>query len=622
MVNNVQYQISLRDMLSSTLNNANRNVNNFDANVDEAVNSVNRLNSAMSASSKTSGSFLQTSGAMALGTMLSRGVEIAGRAALDQVKSVISAGLDASKLRAEFATLTGDKSIGEALFGDLNKYISDSIFGTELFGGAKTLMGFGVGASEVIPILKQLGDVAMGDKDKMQSLTLAFAQVTAGGKLMGQDLMQFVNAGFNPLNEMARTTGKSFAQLKDEMSKGAISSKMVADAFKSATSQGGLFFGMLDKIGETPFGKLQAMQGNIDMAKQQLGEALLPALSDFMDASKPLIEALPAMFKALQPTIEDTIKSFATLAQWLGKNGEYVGGLVKTVKFAVEAYVLWKGVTYATSLANWALARSTAASTSATIANTTAVAAENTALTLEAELVAALAVEYEALGASQLAYASTSATTVAALEAQAAAAAGLPISVAAASGAGVSAGVAGLSAGVAALAMPVFIAGASLAFMKMLAPDDMTWKDFFEGPSTEMTLLMGRGRDAGFAEGSEYQRRRLMEYEAEKSYSPIQPSTLIPNQGWSYLASSGDRRVLNKYGVTPKKTDTQASDALKGDIGKVTGQQVRNTYVTINGGLVHEFNVKTSTLKESAPEIKRLVTQVLTDAINDSQITD
>jgi hypothetical protein len=49
---------------------------------------------------------------------------------------------------------------------------------------------------------------------------------------------------------------------------------------------------------------------------------------------------------------------------------------------------------------------------------------------------------------------------------------------------------------------------------------------------------------------------------------------------------------------------------------------VRNTYVTINGGLVHEFNVKTSTLKESAPEIKRLVTQVLTDAINDSQITD
>jgi len=357
MVNNVQYQISLRDMLSSTLNNANRNVNNFDANVDEAVNSVNRLNAAMLASSKVSSTFLQTSGAMALGTMLSRGVEIAGRAALDQVKSVISAGLDASKLRAEFATLTGDKSMGEALFGDLNKYIGDSIFGTELFGGAKTLMGFGVEAKEVIPILKQLGDVAMGDKEKMQSLTIAFAQVKAGGKLMGQDLMQFVNAGFNPLTEMARTTGKSFAQLKDEMSKGAISSQMVADAFKSATSQGGLFFGMLDKIGETPFGKLQAMQGNIDMAKQQLGEALLPALSDFMDASKPLIEALPAMFRELQPTLKSAIQGFTTLAKWVAANGDTLAFFAKTIKAAAEAYFIYKTGVAAVTAATWLQAK-------------------------------------------------------------------------------------------------------------------------------------------------------------------------------------------------------------------------------------------------------------------------
>jgi tape measure domain-containing protein len=617
MVNNVQYQISLRDMLSSTLNNANRNVNNFDANVDEAVNSVNRLNAAMLASSKTSSSFLQTSGAMALGTMLSRGVEIAGRAALDQVKGVISAGLDASKLRAEFATLTGDKSMGEALFGDLNKYIGDSIFGTELFGGAKTLMGFGIAAKDVIPILKQLGDVAMGDKEKMQSLTIAFAQVKAGGKLMGQDLMQFVNAGFNPLTEMARTTGKSFAQLKDEMSKGAISSQMVADAFKSATSQGGLFFGMLDKIGETPFGKLQAMQGNIDAAKQQLGEALLPALSDFMDASKPLIEALPAMFKALQPTIEDTIKSFSTLAEWIGENGEHLGKLVKTVKLAIQTYILYRGVAYAATLVNAGLTSGIIASTAATVANTTAVAAENTALALEAELVAALAVEYEALGASQLAYASTSGAVIAGLNASAAAAATLPVGVAAASGAGMTAGAAGLTAGIAAIALPVFIVGATVAAAKMLGADDMTWTDMFIpreiGLEMSDSPYFQRLRDE---EAAERQRRKLRA-------NPMQSESLNPNQSWGYMAGIGGTSnwMLEKYGIK-KGSSKQTVDPLKADIGKVTGQQVRNTYVTINGGLVHEFNVKTSTLKESAPEIKRLVTQVLTDAINDSQITD
>jgi tape measure domain-containing protein len=619
MVNSVQYQISLRDMLSSTLNNANRNVNNFDANVDEATQSVMKLNAAMSATGSTANSFMQTTGAMALGTMLSRGIEVAGKAALDQVKSVISAGLDASKLRSEFATLAGDKSIGNMLFGDLNKYISDSIFGTELFGGARTLMGFGIAVEDILPTLKQLGDVSMGDKEKMQGLIIALGQVSANGKLMSQEVNQMINAGFNPLQEISRTTGKSVEVLRDEMQRGALSAQVLKDAFKSVTSQGGMFFGMLDSVSETPLGKLRAMEGNIDMAKQQLGEALLPALSDFMDASKPLIEALPAMFRALQPTIEDAIQGFTTLAKWLGENSDKVGGLVKVVKLAIEGYILWKGISTALSIANWALARSTAASTAATIANTTAIAAENTALVVEAELVAALAIEYEALGASQLAYAGTSAAVVAGLEAQALAAASLPVGVAAASGAGVAAGVAGLAAGVATVAIPVFIAGMAVSVAaKMLGPNDMSWKDMFTP------------REYGIEySDSPYFQRLRSEMNAERASKqlrekPVQSESLNPNQSWGYMAGINGISpwMLEKYGIKKKDNKSTTTDPLKADIAKVTGQQVRNTYVTINGGLVHEFNVKTQTLKESAPEIKRLVTQVLTDAINDSQITD
>jgi tape measure domain-containing protein len=604
MVNSVQYQISLRDMLSSTLNNANRNVNNFDANVDEATQSVMKLNSAMSATGSTANSFMQTSGAMALGTMLSRGIEIAGRAAIDQVKSVISAGLDASKLRAEFATLTGDKSMGEALFGDLNKYIGDSIFGTELFGGAKTLMGFGVEASEVIPILKQLGDVAMGDKDKMQSLTLAFAQVKAGGKLMGGDLLQFVNAGFNPLNEMARTTGKSFAQLKEEMSKGAISSQMVADAFKSATSQGGLFFGMLDKIGETPFGKLQAMQGNIDMAKQQLGEALLPALSDFMDASKPLIEALPAMFRALQPTLKSAIQGFTTLAKWLAKNGELVGNIATGVKLVAEAYVAWRAATVLATgvqyLQNKAIQATILLRGEETVATNAAAAAT------------------ERLAAAQ----------------GAAAASATVGSMASAGGIGTAA-----MAGGAGLAGLSIVGGALLVALTVGSIVALTYA---LSDRKGATKYIGSGEIQGIKTGltgKHWEKRDTVDYKYNEATRSMDVLThkLVDDEkildDWWVREGDKIRKAMNFGDVgkgtknlsaakaTDKKT-TATTDPLKADISKVTGQQVRNTYVTINGGLVHEFNVKTQTLKESAPEIKKLVTQVLTDAINDSQITD
>lgn len=41
--------------------------------------------------------------------------------------------------------------------------------------------------------MKMLGNVAMGDKEKLSSLTLAFSQISAAGKLQGQDLLQLIN---------------------------------------------------------------------------------------------------------------------------------------------------------------------------------------------------------------------------------------------------------------------------------------------------------------------------------------------------------------------------------------------------------------------------------------------
>src|SRR5690606_25401177 len=96
---------------------------------------------------------------------------------------------------------------------------------------------------------KAIGDIAMGDANKMNSLTLAYSQMTSTGKLMGQDLLQMINAGFNPLNEISKKTGKSIGDLKKEMEQGKISANMVEKAFIGATSEGGQFYMMAEKMG-------------------------------------------------------------------------------------------------------------------------------------------------------------------------------------------------------------------------------------------------------------------------------------------------------------------------------------------------------------------------------------
>ena len=85
-----------------------------------------------------------------------------------------------------------------------------------LIDAQKTMMSFGMSGEQAFNTLKQIGDIAMGDSQKMQSLSLAFAQMHSTGKLTGQDLMQMINAGFNPLNEISKATGKSVGQLNIE----------------------------------------------------------------------------------------------------------------------------------------------------------------------------------------------------------------------------------------------------------------------------------------------------------------------------------------------------------------------------------------------------------------------
>ena len=141
----------------------------------------------------------------------------------------------------------------------------------DMVGAVQMMTSFGIEAEKSIDYLKAIGDISMGDTGKFNGLALAFSQMSSAGKLMGQDLMQMVNAGFNPLEEIARKTGKSIGQLKEEMSKGAISSKMVQDAFISATSAGGKFFGMSQEGAKTLNGQISMLQESFDNMFNEIG---------------------------------------------------------------------------------------------------------------------------------------------------------------------------------------------------------------------------------------------------------------------------------------------------------------------------------------------------------------
>lgn len=192
--------------------------------------------------------------------------ELAGR--------IISVRSEFESMETSLKVLLGgnQKRLNE-IMGQIKEYALSSPLNTkDMVGAVQMMTSFGIEAEKSINFLKAIGDISMGDTGKFNSLALAFSQMSSAGKLMGQDLMQMVNAGFNPLEEIARKTGKSIGELKEEMSKGAISSKMVQDAFISATSAGGKFFGMSQEGAKTLNGQISMLQESFDMMFNEIGQ--------------------------------------------------------------------------------------------------------------------------------------------------------------------------------------------------------------------------------------------------------------------------------------------------------------------------------------------------------------
>lgn len=166
---------------------------------------------------------------------------------------------------------------------------------------AKLLLNFNaVAEDEIIPTLRMLGDITGGDQVKMDSMTLAFAQCASAGRLMGQDLLQMVNAGFNPLQIISEKTGKSLADLKEEMSEGKISVDMVKQAFKDATSEGGRFYGMMEAQSQSKAGLEATKADSFEILGRTIAERALPALKEFdqaqIDAANSATEYVKTLY--------------------------------------------------------------------------------------------------------------------------------------------------------------------------------------------------------------------------------------------------------------------------------------------------------------------------------------
>lgn len=240
-------------------------------------------------------SFKTNLGGIIGGAALGVSIKNLGDYALNSAKAFEQASIS-------FRVLLGNEERAAKLVNDIQDLANVTpMTSSGLQENAKLLLNFNaVAEDEIIPTLRMLGDITGGDQVKMDSMTLAFAQCASAGRLMGQDLLQMVNAGFNPLQIIAEKTGKSLGDLKNEMSEGKISVDMVKQAFKDATSEGGRFYGMMEAQSKSKAGLEATKADSFEILGRTIAERALPALKEFdqaqIDAANSATEYVKTLY--------------------------------------------------------------------------------------------------------------------------------------------------------------------------------------------------------------------------------------------------------------------------------------------------------------------------------------
>lgn len=274
-------------------------------------------------------------------------------ALVDFGRQAIDAQSKVEQLEISFRTLLGSQEKASALIAEIKSYGTVTPYDTEgLAQAARLMLSYGMSSSKIMPTLKMLGDIAMGDKDKLQSLTLAFSQMSASGRVCKEDLNQMVDAGFNPLQIISEKTGKSIGELTDEVSKGAISVHDIEQAFIDATSEGGKFHNMVNNMSDSIAGKTAQMTDNWENFKASIGGLLKPAYLGAIQTTTSAIDAMTKAIERLRASAGDVTVGDANYSNSTQNALKYAtdkgnkGGKTQKQKEAIRKKTIGRGIAY------------------------------------------------------------------------------------------------------------------------------------------------------------------------------------------------------------------------------------------------------------------------------------
>ena len=347
MADNLDFKLKLEDLFTTKMIEAIKQTQKLEGAVDKA-------NSKL----KDMGSSANKSGGMMSGAMTKIGGAIVAAFAVDKIVDFGKAVIESLSKYQMFmastkAMLGGDIGMAEALNTQLVSLASKTPFSLDdTRQGAKQLMAYGWSVGQITKDLKMIGDVSSGVGAPLTDIIYLYGTLKTQGRAYTRDIMQFTSRGIPIISELAKQFKVSENSVKDLVESGKVGFPEVERAMKSLTSQGGLFFNMMDEQSKTVGGKISNMGDAWEQLKTNIGKSQTGIIASIVRFSSDSLSAFNDNFNASN-IMEDAwrnkslkgwsfwekevVSRISNVGTWFGMN-PVTGGYTDVQQYTKEMY--------------------------------------------------------------------------------------------------------------------------------------------------------------------------------------------------------------------------------------------------------------------------------------------
>ena len=269
---------------------------------------------------------------VAAGQMIADFAKQASSKLAEVVKSGVDYNATMESYLTNFKVMLGSEEAAATKLSEIRKMAASTPFSLDdLTSGTQTLLQFGIAADDTTGVLQRLGDISLGNAEKLQTLTRAYGKMSSAQKVTLENVNMMIDAGFNPLNQICDATGESMSDLYKRISDGKVSFSELEAAVEAATSQGGQFYNGMLEASQTFSGRMSTLKDNVSALTGELTSGLFAALGD------------------LVVKLNEVVVSFLDSDEKMAQLKETIGIATAVVAAAGTAFLTYKGYLAATT---------------------------------------------------------------------------------------------------------------------------------------------------------------------------------------------------------------------------------------------------------------------------------